>query len=345
MSPAVILYNSTDTFIIYWFIYELQIWVPPMTLGNPSSVITDMNKDRCGVRVLYNGTLIWTPGDVLYSRCEYNIYSYPFDHQHCYLAFLPWPYLANEVRLVITDKTVETPFFNKHGEWYLEESSTKNRLEYSMSLAEFKFHIVRRSEYFVVNVILPIALLCFLNLVVFLIPVESGERISYTITVLLSFAVFMTLVNDTIPKTSSPMSLLCYYLALLFAGSVFVMVTVAVNMAFYFRDEARPIPKLYLSLVLLFRKSSIQQSETAPSNNNTVNVIDLTDEKMTLEGKLQSETEKYTQPNIYSVITWKHVANTVDKLGFIIFFLYFLSLSVGMMVYLWQSSHKQIDIN
>jgi len=95
----------------------------------------------------------------------------------------------------------------------------------------------------------------------------------------------------------------------------------------------------------LFRKSSIQQSETAPSNNNTVNVIDLTDEKMTLEGKLQSETEKYTQPNIYSGITWKHVANTVDKLGFIIFFLYFLSLSVGMMVYLWQSSHKQIDIN
>ncbi|WAR24917.1 ACHA3-like protein [Mya arenaria] len=243
------------------FVASKRVWVPSITLGNPSLKVTDLNKDMCPVRVLYNGTIIWMPGDVFHTRCDYDIYNYPFDHQYCYLAFVAWPYLANEVMLVIQDKEIYLPFYQENGEWSLVNTSTRNRVELSMSISEFNVHLSRRSEFFVVNVILPIVLLCFLDCLVFLIPLDSGERISYSITVLLSFAVFMTLVSDNIPKTSAPMSLLCYYLFLLFAGSVLVMINVAVNISLLYREQSKPIPGILRKVVILSRKSKIDNIE------------------------------------------------------------------------------------
>ncbi|KAK3107149.1 hypothetical protein FSP39_008161 [Pinctada imbricata] len=70
--------------------------------------------------------------------------------------------------------------------------------------------IQRESTFYVVGLILPITLLTMLNLLVFLLPVESGERISYSITVLLAMTVFLTIASDNLPPTSKPgLPLLC----------------------------------------------------------------------------------------------------------------------------------------
>ncbi|XP_033747863.1 neuronal acetylcholine receptor subunit alpha-7-like [Pecten maximus] len=73
----------------------------------------------------------------------------------------------------------------------------------------------------------PVMLLCFLNPFVFLLPSSSGERISYTITMFLSLAVYMTLIGDILPKVSENMAGMSYFLlAVLFYSGLLIILTI-----------------------------------------------------------------------------------------------------------------------
>ena len=75
---------------------------------------------------------------------------------------------------------------------------------------QVKLVLARRPMFVVVILILPVLVMGLLNTLVFLLPAASGERVSYSITILLSQALLLTIVSDNIPKTSSPVSILCY---------------------------------------------------------------------------------------------------------------------------------------
>jgi hypothetical protein len=53
----------------------------------------------------------------------------------------------------------------------------------------------RESLYYTVMVVWPTILFGVLNPLVFLLPVESGERIGLSMTIMLSYAIFLTLVS------------------------------------------------------------------------------------------------------------------------------------------------------
>ncbi|KAH3697889.1 hypothetical protein DPMN_085401 [Dreissena polymorpha] len=73
-----------------------------------------------------------------------------------------------------------------------------------------------------------------------LIPTECGERISYCLTVLLSIAVFLTLVGNNLPKNSSPMSLFSYYLVSVLVISVAITLAVICSLHLYHRSGRQP---------------------------------------------------------------------------------------------------------
>ena len=66
----------------------------------------------------------------------------------------------------------------------------------------------RKARYTVVNVITPIILLSVMDLLVFWLPPESGEKVSLGITVLLSFSVFLLVVDERLPRTSDTVPVL-----------------------------------------------------------------------------------------------------------------------------------------
>ncbi|KAL8596823.1 hypothetical protein ACOMHN_027152 [Nucella lapillus] len=61
--------------------------------------------------------------------------------------------------------------------------------------------------------ILPILLLSLLNCLVFLLPVESGEKMTVSVTIFLSFAVFLSLIDSSLPPNSDSVCLFSVYLA------------------------------------------------------------------------------------------------------------------------------------
>ena len=95
----------------------------------------------------------------------------------------------------------------------------------------------------IVNIVLPILFLCILNVLVFILPAESGERVSYAITVLLAIAVFMTIISDTLPKKSEPLPLISYFLIIDLIVSALTSLFTILNLRIYHKREGKAFPR------------------------------------------------------------------------------------------------------
>ena len=64
------------------------------------------------------------------------------------------------------------------------------------------FQLVRKPQFYVLSLLFPCILISSMAILGFILPPESGEKVSMEITVLLSVAVFMLMVSETMPPTS-----------------------------------------------------------------------------------------------------------------------------------------------
>lgn len=62
--------------------------------------------------------------------------------------------------------------------------------------------IRRRPLFYTVSLLLPSIFLMLMDIVGFYLPPNSGERVSFKITLLLGYSVFLIIVSDTLPATA-----------------------------------------------------------------------------------------------------------------------------------------------
>ncbi|XP_071114964.1 uncharacterized protein [Haliotis cracherodii] len=78
---------------------------------------------------------------------------------------------------------------------------------------EITFHLKRQASFYVLGIVFPMVLLSILNSFVFLLPADSGEKISFLVSIFVTYAVFLNFVSDLIPK-SDRLPRLALYLVL-----------------------------------------------------------------------------------------------------------------------------------
>lgn len=235
----------------YWYyrtysIYfpQNKVWKPELILINPYDKIASFGTDTMNVRVFSNGVANWSPGDVLSSSCSIDVTYYPFDVQTCEMIMMIWGVPKYEVTLLSSAPEADYTFFSPHGLWDLKSTSTVAVNDGYFSSYKVSIKMKRRPTFFLVNVVLPILFMGVLNMFVFILPVESGERVSYAITCLLAIAVFLTLVGDNLPKTSKPMSILCYFLMFdLVMSSLICLVTIIGLKIHHIDPEENKVPR------------------------------------------------------------------------------------------------------
>ena len=74
--------------------------------------------------------------------------------------------------------------------------------ESSMDLVYFTLNFSRLRPYYVITLLVPAMLLSVLMVLTFLLPTDCGERLGYSMTILLSYTVMMTITSQLIPTTS-----------------------------------------------------------------------------------------------------------------------------------------------
>ncbi|KAH3851023.1 hypothetical protein DPMN_093500 [Dreissena polymorpha] len=212
-----------------------KIWVPQMMLTNNVNKNERLSEDWHTVRVNASGVCVYYIANVFTSSCNVDVTFYPWDTQTCSLDFMPANYGIDKMSLYPLNRKVQLTYYSPNGAWDLMDTSVTSEA-YSF-MVRFNVVLERKPRFAIVNVILPLIIMSALNILVFLIPTECGERISFCLTVLLSIAVFLTLVGDNLPKNSNPMSLFSYYLVSVLVISVAITLAVICSLHVYHRSE------------------------------------------------------------------------------------------------------------
>ncbi|GFR71199.1 neuronal acetylcholine receptor subunit alpha-10, partial [Elysia marginata] len=155
-----------------------------------------------------DGNVFWPPIVRMRSSCKMDITYFPFDDQLCSLKLGSWAYDGFQVDVTNRSDNVDLSNYVDNGEWELLGTKVIRRVKFYTCCPEpfidvtFYIMIRRRVLYYFLNVIIPCMMLSSLSLTGFLLPPESGEKVTLGLTVLLAFSVFMLLVAENMPPTS-----------------------------------------------------------------------------------------------------------------------------------------------
>nr|XP_019949617.1 PREDICTED: acetylcholine receptor subunit alpha [Paralichthys olivaceus] len=124
------------------------------------------------------------------------------------------------------------------GEWVLKDYRSWKHWVYYTCCPDtpylditYHFLMLRLPLYFIVNVIIPCMLFSFLTGLVFYLPTDSGEKMTLSISVLLSLTVFLLVIVELIPSTSSAVPLIGKYMlfTMVFVIASIIITVIVIN--------------------------------------------------------------------------------------------------------------------
>ncbi|RMB94438.1 hypothetical protein DUI87_29249 [Hirundo rustica rustica] len=230
------------------------IWKPDILLYNSADERFDATF-HTNVLVNSSGHCQYLPPGIFKSSCYIDVRWFPFDVQKCNLKFGSWTYGGWSLDLQMQEADISGYISN--GEWDLVGVPGKRTESFYECCKEpypdvtFTVTMRRRTLYYGLNLLIPCVLISALALLVFLLPADSGEKISLGITVLLSLTVFMLLVAEIMPATSDSVPLIAQYFAstMIIVG-LSVVVTVIVLQYHHHDPDGGKMPK-WTRIILL----------------------------------------------------------------------------------------------
>ncbi|GAB1286438.1 Acetylcholine receptor subunit alpha [Apodemus speciosus] len=214
-----------------------KIWRPDVVLYNNADgdfAIVKFTK----VLLDYTGHITWTPPAIFKSYCEIIVTHFPFDEQNCSMKLGTWTYDGSVVAINPESDQPDLSNFMESGEWVIKEArGWKHWVFYSCCpntpYLDITYHFVmqRLPLYFIVNVIIPCLLFSFLTSLVFYLPTDSGEKMTLSISVLLSLTVFLLVIVELIPSTSSAVPLIGKYMlfTMVFVIASIIITVIVIN--------------------------------------------------------------------------------------------------------------------
>ncbi|XP_029513719.1 neuronal acetylcholine receptor subunit alpha-7-like [Oncorhynchus nerka] len=193
-----------------------QVWTPDILLYNSADDDFD-STFKTNVLVNSSGFAEYLPPGIFMSTCNVDVRWFPFDIQKCEMKFGSWTYDGWLMDLQMNEADISG--YMSNGEWDLVGvPGTRSEVFYDCCKepypdVTFVVTIRRRTLYYALNLLIPCVLLSSMTLLIFLLPADSGEKISLGITVLLSLTVFMLLVAEIMPATSDSIPLIGQYFA------------------------------------------------------------------------------------------------------------------------------------
>ncbi|CAD5112618.1 DgyrCDS1833 [Dimorphilus gyrociliatus] len=235
-----------------------SIWIPDFVLQNTADKFyNEESLKYFNAEVSHTGNVIFTPGGKLSTSCPLNMKYFPFDYQACKLLVSVWAPSCAEVKMEALSKKVATDRYEESAEWTLVSTSIKNvqilYLGVKYCSIEINLNLQRKPLYFVLIFVIPCILLSFVSIVSFTIPAEGGERISMSMTVLLSFSFFLIVLNDLLPKNSDEAPILAIYIVVVMAFmGMSLICTILVVRLHYSSKPVSPLIKRVITGYLAF---------------------------------------------------------------------------------------------
>lgn len=198
--------NQTSVFVE-------KIWSPYIAVTNPYEKITPILSGGFSCKLWYNGNVSCIPPpNIFEALCNANIFYYPYDTKNCSFQL----YVSENVS---PDLKLKPGSFNRntyidYGQWKITSTRIFVHIQHddntSFEILKLETGMKRRPGTYMWQ-LSPIFILSVLQIFVFVLPNESGETVSYLITILLAEIVFLTFTHESLPNVSkSPIPVLFY---------------------------------------------------------------------------------------------------------------------------------------
>jgi hypothetical protein len=144
---------------------------------------------------------------------------FPFDWQICKIKFSASTGFTNLMKFATNGK-VNLEFYTPNAEWDLVNATgeimelpvwslARDGFLPNMSVYMVTLTLQRRHQYYWIHLIIPCMFMSGLVCFVFVMPADTGEKISFSVTILLAFTVYQLIIADSLPKGSESVSLMC----------------------------------------------------------------------------------------------------------------------------------------
>ncbi|VDK33828.1 unnamed protein product [Taenia asiatica] len=189
-----------------------------------------------------DGRVLWIPPAIFKTSCEIDVRYFPFDQQTCHMDLGSWTYTNDQVELqfYVNQTNIDLSDYVESGVWdfvegpghfHLDEplhyddqfevSFTHRRGSVSnrptSARLTFKIVLRRKPLFYITNIIIPCVLIVILGICVFCLPTDAGEKITLSISILVTLVVYMILVSKMLPAGPKSIPLLSQFLLFTFA--------------------------------------------------------------------------------------------------------------------------------
>ena len=295
-----------------------NIWYPPLFLGNgfdgPYRVGDDFKNEL--VTITAYGYVTWKTIIMTAVQCTLNTTYFPFDKQTCSLVFSSFYYYRTDIEF--SANSVNLDYFSEHIVWkpsstniYTHDYGDGHNYELILEIT-----LDRKPLYYVINIILPVVLIGVLNVFVFMVPADSGERVGFSITLLLAMSVFLTIVSENLPESISIVSWLLLGDLVL---SVLTAISVIIGLRFHFASEKDLIQNKYLTFHKFIRSCSCKNKVNAtpmihPTKDEDKGVIFVKSDNGKIDDNCEKELNMTCSDDV--IVTWKDVTVSLDTVCF-----------------------------
>ncbi|XP_053385940.1 neuronal acetylcholine receptor subunit alpha-2-like [Mercenaria mercenaria] len=341
--------------IDYIFTQPKYIWKPELVVDNALADLGAIESNDLLMRVKYTGEVEWEPPMLISTHCQVDVTYYPYDQQKCAIEIVSWTYTIEEVKLDHLYEEVNLEDFEIHGEWEITHTQIedKNLTEHlpdgtvrMYPQLDFWIYLRRRTQFYNLNVMMPIILTSLMVALVFIVPVDSGEKLSYVLTVFLALAVLLTIVADSLPPTSITVSVLGLYLGIvLILAAVGILITVLILIMNH--KEGQPKENSFIVTItrctakMIFWSSSALNSmpndKVSPmkasakmETGGVVSTEKRIDVKFDVTGDTLKRDKSWVENNIE--LTWKVMAQILDRFCFYVFLIITVVMNFSFVV-------------
>lgn len=294
-----------------------MVWKPELSPSDVHDYQGDLISSSafCIGWLTYQGIVVAAPAGNFKTTCIVDTTSFPFDKHECAFQFFVYNHDASEIMLLSPSGGLIIDSLKENGEWMVQNTKvTINILNaetietLSITMLEASFTLKRRPSFEIINTFAHFFLMIFLNTLTCFIRPDSGERLSFAVTLYLSLAFASSEVIGRFPNNSLKMPYVSYEMLIIniintatVAWSIFI-VLLAGRQA----SELYPLPMFLIKYVIEKRKTKARASKNiSPEYTSETSV------------EVKEDHGKETEDLHTNGISGQEVAKTLDKIYFI----------------------------
>ncbi|XP_050398827.2 neuronal acetylcholine receptor subunit non-alpha-2 [Patella vulgata] len=303
---------------------QKDMWIPDFFAFNSIQAYKMFGSDDLRTVVSYTGHTTWEPSFHLTTSCLLDVVRFPVDYQSCSIQIESWTLTDTEmnvqgVKMITTCFETSSEEFEVIGSSVTQEADEVNGCQNETNtILKFSIRLCRKSTFYMLNVVGPIATISFLCGISLLVPPQSGEKLTVSITSLLSLTVYLSGIDHHLPKTSDKIAYFVIYVTLLIGMSFLGVVCNALSICIHSKSQRSEVP-LAFKFLLARKYNNAKNSLKAHTEDTRSSAMSATSDSSSCCEICDAGTCNH----------WPDVARMFDKTLFLIFTIILFLINIG----------------